>query len=182
MGENWRPVPGWEGIYSVSDLGRVRTEARMTKQRSRWGGLVDRVVKERILSQATIESGHKVVCLKAGDRRKMKKVHRLVLRAFKGDPLPGRGVCRHLNGDPADNRPENLAWGTHKENTADARRHGTLCKGERIGTSKLTEDDVRLIRGFLKAGEPYRTVARRFDVCHAMIGKITNGEAWGWLV
>jgi hypothetical protein len=51
-------------------------------------------------------------------------VHRLVLEAFVG-PCPEGMECRHLDGDPANNRLENLRWGTHRENAADQVRHGT---------------------------------------------------------
>jgi hypothetical protein len=51
-------------------------------------------------------------------------VHALVLLAHTG-PRPEGMVVRHLNGDPADNRLANLAYGTYVENQADAVRHGT---------------------------------------------------------
>lgn len=44
------------------------------------------------------------------------KVHRLVCEAFNGSPPKGRNVCMHINEDYRDNRPENLRWGTQKEN------------------------------------------------------------------
>lgn len=51
-------------------------------------------------------------------------VHRLVLEAFVGPCPPGK-QCRHLNGDKADNKLTNLAWGTPSENNYDRVRHGT---------------------------------------------------------
>ncbi len=54
---------------------------------------------------------------------KPRTVHRLVLEAFVG-PCPPGMQCRHLDGNPANNRLENLAWGTHAENAADKIRHG----------------------------------------------------------
>lgn len=52
------------------------------------------------------------------------RVHQLVLEAFVGPPGPGQ-EARHLDGDKANNRLSNLAWGTHTENMRDAIRHGT---------------------------------------------------------
>ena len=63
-------------------------------------------------------------------------VHRLVMLAFDG-PQPEGMECRHLNGNPADNRIENLKWGTRKENEADKVSHGTDNSGERHGRAKL---------------------------------------------
>jgi hypothetical protein len=56
---------------------------------------------------------------------KLVKVHRAVALAFHGPPPESQPIVRHLNGDPSDNRPENLAWGTQSENMRDAVEHGT---------------------------------------------------------
>jgi hypothetical protein len=69
---------------------------------------------------------------------------------FRGPCPPGMEAC-HNNGDPTDNRLCNLRWDTHANNEADKIRHGTYfirarLKGERNGNSKLTEEEVRLIR------------------------------------
>jgi hypothetical protein len=107
--EQWRPVVGYEGRYSISDRGRVYS-----------------LLTDKILRQANAHAGHKTVSLRPfvnGSGAQF--VHKLVLEAFVG-PAPDGLVCRHLNGDPADNRLENLCWGTRKENGEDASRHGTL--------------------------------------------------------
>ena len=72
--------------------------------------------------------GHLSVALGRGNSR---CVHELVLLAFVG-AKPPKHECRHLNGDPADNRLENLAWGTRSENIKDAVAHGTWMTPERI--------------------------------------------------
>lgn len=61
--------------------------------------------------------------------RKQVFIHRLVALAFIGPQPEGKPLVRHLNGDPFDNRVENLSWGDGVENMADARRHGTLRTG-----------------------------------------------------
>lgn len=107
--ENWLPVVGYEGQYEVSNLGRVKSLKRQNP---------------RILRSFPAHRGHQCVSL-WNDKLKTAFVHRLVLEAFVG-PCPGEGfMCRHLNGNPADNRVENLAWGTALENAQDVIRHGT---------------------------------------------------------
>ncbi|MBT2365235.1 HNH endonuclease [Streptomyces sp. ISL-10] len=69
--------------------------------------------------------GHLQVTLSLGTRKVQAAVHRLVALAFLGDPPTSKHEVRHLNGDPTDNRAENLAWGTRAENAADSVRHGT---------------------------------------------------------
>ena len=108
--EEWRPVPGFEGKYEVSNEGRVRSLVKG---------------EPRVLSQWAVQTGHLKTrvggrALKAG-----RYVHQIVLEAFVGPRPFDTAVTRHLNGDPTDNRVENLAWGTQTENLYDSVRHGT---------------------------------------------------------
>lgn len=115
--ERWLPIPGYEGIYDVSDQGRVRSWAS-------WRGLP--VPRERSLY--TRPDKHLGVSLcKDGDQISA-KVHQLVLLAFIG-PRPDGMETRHLDGEAANNTLQNLVYGTHSENTLDSVRHGTDSNG-----------------------------------------------------
>lgn len=102
-GERWLPVPGFEERYSVSDHGRV------------WTKICNRALKPGIE-----RGGYGFVRLTRalGDRPVMLKVHRLVLMAFVCEPGPEQIGC-HRDGNPANNRLENLYWGTQAENAFD---------------------------------------------------------------
>lgn len=76
----------------------------------------------RALTPALMPTGHLRVCLSLPGGQQCHYVHRLVLQAFVG-PCPDGLECRHLNGDPTDNRVENLAWGTPSENRQDMWKH-----------------------------------------------------------
>lgn len=97
----------------------------------------------------------------------------LVMLAFVGPRPDGLDVC-HGNGNPADNRLENLRYGTRSENMRDALRHGT------INTLKLTSDQVREIRArYVKGQRPYQyELAAEYGVSQPMIGYITRGDSW----
>lgn len=118
--ERWLPVVGYEGHYSVSDQGTVRSEARVTVSEN--GNR--RTLRERQLRSAPGANGHLNVVLYFNQRKTSKYIHHLVMEAFVGSRPSGCDI-RHLNGNPADNRLENLRYGTRQENAQDALRHGT---------------------------------------------------------
>jgi len=167
--EEWRQIPGWEGLYSVSNLGRVRSHY--------WS-------PPRPLRPATEVGGRRIVCLVVTvcghQTRKMERVHTLVMLAFVG-PRPAGMECLHGDGNPSNNRLKNLRWGTSAENTNGLRKHGTLCRGVNVGTSKLSESDVREIRELLSIGRTQRNIARVFGISSSMVSKIRLRKAWGWL-
>jgi hypothetical protein len=106
-GEEWRAVTGAPG-YWVSNLGRVQNR------------------RGKLLSGTTNSQGYRVVNLSVDGKATNTKIHRLVCAAFNGEPPAGREIVRHLNDDRADNRAENLAWGTFADNVNDARKNGKL--------------------------------------------------------
>lgn len=107
--------------------------------------------------------------------------HALVAEAYLGPRQPGMDV-RHLNGDPGDDRPENLAYGTRAENAADTVAHGRTTRGSRNAQAKLTEAQVTEIYMRLRAGEKGRALAREFNVSEQTICGIRKLRQWAWLI
>lgn len=107
--EDWRSVPGYQGLYEVSSLGRVRSLPRMG-------------TAGKVLVGATVR-GYQSVDLWCENQASNWRVNRLVATTFHRPALPGE-VCRHLNGNSLDNRACNLAWGSEVENAADTLRMG----------------------------------------------------------
>lgn len=166
--EIWKPVPGYEGQYEVSDLGRVRSLDRAVICMGEIKGSYMSLRKGRVLRPGPSNSGHLSVVL---GRRQTRMVHDLVLRAFVGPPSEDHECC-HNNGDPSDNRLENLRWGTRSENNIDAVKHGKR--------GKLTEEQVKEIRRRLIAcrhGEQTE-IARAFGVSLCTINSIKFGRVY----
>ena len=113
MSEQWRPIPGYEGRYEVSELGRVRSWRP-------WRG----TPVPRLLRGSLGTHGYRGVTLYGfkGARQDI-AVHLLMLTAFVG-PEPDGMVTRHLDGDKTNNILTNLAYGTPSENARDAVAHG----------------------------------------------------------
>lgn len=95
-------------------------------------------------------------------------------------PRPDGCESRHLDGDGANNRLDNLCWGTPRQNTADKRRHGTMSRGEAINSATITEDQARFIRLVGPAVPRGRRseFARALGVSHAAVRNIVNGRNW----
>lgn len=166
MIEEWRPVQGWP--YEVSNLGRVRRSGRSHLK-----------TQGRVMKNVSRPDGYKLVRFRDRGRSLYPRVNRLVAIAFHGPPPAGRNDCRHLDGRPANNRADNLAWGSRAENMADAKRHGTLRPfvgiGEKNPRAVLTESKVRKIR---RSSKRHSELAKMFGVTATTISHIRIRRLW----
>lgn len=105
-------------------------------------------------------------------------VHRLVALAWLGPPAEGETEVRHIDGDPQNNRVENLRWGSHAANMDDRRGHGRNATGEKNGRAILTETQVRSIKTRLASGESQREIANDLQVNRHTIADISRGRNW----
>lgn len=167
-----RAVVEWESLYEVSSEGNVWTLERVRPCR-----VGTRVIPRRIMKPTIDRRGYAVVVLKSQGRRVNRFVHHLVLEAFRG-PCPEGMQCRHLNGDPTDNRLENLAWGTSTENAADRIDHDTQARGEAHGIARLTEAKVREIRQMCAEGASQSQIADAFGIGRSTVQAILSGRTW----
>ena len=173
--EIWKPVPEYEGLYEVSDLGRVRSLPRLprpgTGGASNLGGCVRKL---------GLVNGYLCLLLSRFGVKKNYRVSRLVLTAFVGPPPEGYEAA-HRDGVSTNNNLPNLAWKTPKENQADRLCHGTDNRGERHGESKLTAEAVLEIRRRHKLGDPINgnaALGREFGVCLSNINSVVNRKSW----
>lgn len=171
--EQWRPVVGYEGLYEVSDLGRVRSLDRFVSHR--YGG--QQLKRGKVLAPCCHRHGYPKVGLWKNGAQKVPCVHVLVAAAFLGPCPAGMEVLHGKNGCK-DCHLSNLRYGTHKQNGQDMLRDGTAQTGTKQHASKLTEEDVREIR---ESTEPGVTLARRYGVGTAQVSRIRNGRNWAWL-
>ena len=165
--EVWKDVPGFEGYYQVSSLGRVRSRDRLVPRK----GLSRFIQSKGSLKKPVVSNaeGHLKVHLYREGRAYQKLVHRLVLEAFKGPPPPGKPFGLHGDGDPTNNNVSNLRWGNQSENLQDAILHGTWRNG--------TSHSDRCKRGHLFDLPPGSGAPRVCRVCvlNASIRRKANG-------
>ncbi len=119
MSEEWRDIPGYEGYYQASDLGRVRSLDRIITDRNGKSFFK----RGKILKPAVKKTGYLMVALNMNAVVATPSVHSLVALCFLGKRPEGFEVC-HGNGDPSDNGLENLRYDTPASNAADILLHG----------------------------------------------------------
>jgi hypothetical protein len=139
--ELWRSVVGWEDLYEVSNLGRVRSIVRVLPN---WRGGVRRYGGKQ-LKPIRRYDGYLVVNLSNAGVRRTVGIHQLVLEAFVGPCPHGFDAC-HNDGSRDDNQACNLRWDTRRNNMLDKHRHGTMLQGEQLHHARLTVEEVRMIR------------------------------------
>lgn len=168
--EIWKAIEGFPN-YQVSNLGRIKSCAVGTRNPS--GSWI-------LLHGLTGTYGEQYVNLVGTEGKQRFSVHSVVLTTFVG-VCPTDCMCRHLNGDPQDNRLDNLVWGTPKENQKDRIEHETSNRGSQNGKSFFTEEQVLEIYKRLQSGESQKKIAEEFLVDASSISNIKRGRNWGWL-
>lgn len=140
--EKWKPVPDYEGLYEVSNLGRIRSVERTVFRKD--GTTLH--YKGKILHPYIGKKGYPVIGLSKNGRAKTYQLHRIVAKCF----IPAeeeKDFINHKDGDKANCAAENLEWVTSSENVLHAYR--VLCRRPpRLGAcgTNFTPDEVRAIR------------------------------------
>jgi len=160
--ETWRAVIGWEGLYEVSDLARVRSLRRMTRTGMRGGQILKPVVND---------TGAHVVVLHDSGRKRYVFVYDLVAEAFIGPKPPGQEVL-HGGDDRLDSTLANIRYGTRSENLIDAAVNG------KHPTAKLTVADVRDIRSRVANGASRAVLAAEYGVARPTVDAVIARRNW----
>jgi hypothetical protein len=189
-GEIWKDIEGYEGIYQVSNVGRVKSLERTTKS-SRNGTEYFRTIKPKILKQSFNRCGYLKVPLGRGLIRKQMYIHRLVAIAFIDNPTK-KPTVDHLNTIKTDNRVCNLRWATYSEQINENAISKEKFRRNTIKTSlenmkKANESNKKKVKcittnitfNSLKEGAEYYNIDRRrvSDCCK---GKIKQHKGLRW--
>ncbi len=159
----WKPVVGYSDLYLVSTQGEVKG-----------------IKSKKILKQSPDENNHLQVGLCKKGKSTTTHVHVIVAQAFHGFQPPDKPYACHNDGNPQNNTPSNVYWGTPTQNSADAKRHGRANAGERNRGAKLTELQVREILKLRLEGYTSAAIHRsgKYPVSPERIQEITSGRSW----
>lgn len=182
--ENWEPVPSWENLYEVSDLGNVRSLERRIEYTNHKGDRCTRTFKPRLLQpKPNKRTGRRTVRLfesRDGEvvRQKWVTVYKLVWLAFVG-PIPTDVTIDHIDELPNNDRLDNLQLMARPDNARKSRKLKPHSKGSAHHNSKLTEPVVRnQVRPRLAKGETIASIARICGVGETAIRDIRDGKTW----
>lgn len=168
MEEVWKSVVGYEGEYSVSNIGRARRDK------------VGKNEQARIVSGAYNQDKYIQISLCRNAKRKLRMLHRLVAEAFIGN-IPEGYEVNHLDGNKENNALSNLQIVTPYENNLHARMTGLWkpLTGEKVGHSKLNYLSVTKIRKlYAQGGRTYVDLAKEFGVKKTAIYKVIKKQSW----
>ena len=172
--EIWKDVAGYEGLYQVSDQGRVKSLERKVPK-----GYGERTVKERILKPCADRGGYLRIGLCDGEKQKTFKVHRLVCQAFHDNPENKLDV-NHINENKTDNRACNLEWSTRKENCNHGTRNERMAKTQSKPVGQYTLDG-ELVKIWPSAMEAQRQAGFYCsNICNTARGKYKQAYGFIW--
>jgi NUMOD4 motif/HNH endonuclease len=174
--EVWKDVPGYEGFYQASTLGRIKSLGRVFIRSD--GKRM--TLRERILKPSIAPNGYKM-CVLCRDAKWYATVHSVVALTFHGERPPEMEVC-HNDGVKINCMPSNLRYGTKVSNAADKILHGTIQRGTKNIRCKLTEEQVIEARArYAAGGVSLKTLASSYGVSLSGIHYAITAHNWSWL-
>jgi hypothetical protein len=175
MEEIWKDIPGYEGYYQASDMGRIKSVDREVSYLS-GKNKVPRTDfhKSVIKSTRPRKDGYHQVNLSKDSKKVCPLVHHIIAETFLGQRPFNLDVC-HNNGNRDDNRLKNIRYDTRKNNFADELIHGTRPRGEKQGSSKLTEGQIYEI---LKDNRTQKEIAKDYGIGQGHVSRIKRRVRW----
>lgn len=169
--ELWKDIKGYEGLYQVSNMGRVKSLDRTVALKS--GS--KRIIRGRILKPSLKDNGYlQVILYNNSDKRKNFYVHRLVCEAFYENP-EDKPCVNHIDEDKTNNTASNLEWCTYKENS----NHGTRTARTSKPVGQYSTDGT-----LIKVWQSAHDVERQLGFRNTHISEVARGErkiAYGYV-
>lgn len=170
--EQWKSIKGYEGLYEVSNLGRVRSLDRLVK----YNGFVKK--DSQIIKPATSCNGYLFVCLYNQTQKRILYLHKLVAENFIPNPYK-RSVINHIDEIKSNNEYINLEWCTTSDNVLHSIKTGTSYhNGMSYGRSKVNAEQAISIRLSYESGASLSVLANQYSMTKSGISNIIKRKSW----
>ena len=167
--EEWKDIPNYEGLYQISNLGRIKSLEKMLKNKNGY-----RKSEEKILIPQRRKNGYLKVELYKNGQRKTFMIHRLVGEAFVFKP-ENKCEINHKDGNKENCCVSNLEWITHSENMQHAVEKGLVLKGgNNDRAKKINQYDLQ--NNYIRTWECLRETERILKIHSSNISKCCKGK------
>ena len=163
MTEEWRDIKGYENLYQVSNLGRIKSLDRYKITKGRYGKLKIKI-KGKVLKPCINHDGYYEIVLSKDGKAKMFRLHRIVANTFIENKRIANQV-NHINGNKLDNRVDNLEWCTCKENIKHA----------------VNNNLINIYETITEAGKQNKILKTSIVNCLKGKSKTSGGYIWKYL-
>lgn len=163
--EIWKDVVGYEGLYLVSNHGRIQSADRMVQYKTH-----SQFKKGKVMTPSEVSKGYLQVGLYRDKKVKRAYVHRLVAEAFIPNDSNLEQV-NHIDADKTNNNVGNLEWSDGRNNI----QHALL---KDLRSIKLKKSDVERIRSLDKTIYPNTKIAEMYGITEDHASKVRNKRAW----
>jgi hypothetical protein len=176
--EIWKDVNGYEGVYQVSNHGRLKGLGRevFTKTNKTY------YIPERIIASTINSRGYRMASLWFNGKGKLKLLHRIIAETFIPNPenLP---QVNHIDGNKLNNDISNLEWVTSQDNIIHAYNHNLIhpALGINRNVGHFVEEDIKRIRQMALEGMSQRKIAAEYGVQQNSIWLILKGKTYNWV-
>jgi hypothetical protein len=171
--EVWKDIKGYEGLYEISNLGRIKSMWRKKESQLLFGFYQN----GRIITTHTHKNKSIIVSLRKDSKHKRHYLHRLLAIAFI--PNPHNKPCiNHLDGNRSNNEMDNIEWCTYKENSEHAYNNNLTSRNDKITLTNLSSGEVK---GFRSQRKACIFLCESNNYIHRMLLRgIDNNKTWKW--
>lgn len=179
MCEIWKDIEGYNGLYKISNTGRIIAYSRQREGYSyKAKRKTTRIYKEKELKITKGERYYFIILMKNGKYR-TELLHRLIAKAFISNPYNKPNI-NHIDFNTFNNSISNLEWCTQYENIHHTMNNGRnkQLKGSECGKSKFNDIQVFEIRNMKKQGISEKEISEKYKVSKSCINRIINFKAY----
>lgn len=175
MSIKWKDIPGYEGMYRVSNDGQVKSLSRKEKSKAN----STRIRKGQFMKPKLTHDGYHEHTLSKACKREYIRTHRIVMMAFSPIDEYMDMEVNHINGIKLDNRLENLEWVTTKANIQHSIEIGLQNPvGSSNANAKTTEEQVISARRLKSAGLKNIEISNELGIPASRVKQIVNNVTW----